>query len=718
MAFSALTAQVPIHNFMVDDLMGSLIAVGLFPLFVLVPGYAIAWLLGLFEFRRRTNAFRIALSIPLSIAICPIVTYLTGRFGSMNAVWAFYAAAAICFLTVAARQLRKGIPRGFGIRKEMRIFVVISVAWLAVALFSLIDIQIGDRLYYPVSALDSSIRVEFIHSIGATGIPPQNPFYLAGPPANLRYHYFWLMMCSLVERAGMGAVTPRQALIGGTFWCGIALMALVALYLRLFAAGDPARFRRRALTGILLLGITGLDIIPTLLLVFLYARGLMGFVLPSVEWWNEHVDWFVYSTLWAPHALASMLACFTGFLLLWKAGAATRWSGVLRYSPLAALALASSIGASIYVSFVFASFLMVWTVVTVWKKWRWETAALVSAGFGCIALILPYLKDLQGPASGGAPLQFTVRAFSLADMIPVWHGLTPGWRLILVNGPLIPLNYLMELGFFFLAGLVTLRKFRKRGGSLSREELACAVMAAVSILICTFLRSSVIGCNDLGWRGFLIAEFVLLLWAVDVLADAKLPISERRLLTVCIVLGVSGTIYDLAITRFYPVLADSGVMPPLDWMSPDRQFGKRTYASRYAYRWARAQVSPTAAIQFNPKVVFQDTPAMLYSDRRFVASDMGCNASFGGDPALCAPVASRLRNFYAAGGDSATKDICQSIPVQLLIAKDTDPVWADDNSWVWTETPIFANRFIRLFGCPRAASNAIAGVIIPGGPTP
>ena len=90
---------------------------------------------------------------------------------------------------------------------------------------------------------------------------------------------------------------------------------------------------------------------------------MLGFVLPSVEWWNEHVDWFVYSTLWAPHALASMIACFIAFLLIWHAGAARR------YILPAALALASAVGASIYVAFVFAIFLTVWTVVTACRKW-------------------------------------------------------------------------------------------------------------------------------------------------------------------------------------------------------------------------------------------------------------------------------------------------------------------------------------------------------------
>ena len=53
---------------------------------------------------------------------------------------------------------------------------------------------------------------------------------------------------------------------------------------------------------------------------------------------------------------------------------------------------------------------------------------------------------------------------------------------------------------------------------------------------------------------------------------------------------------DLAIVRFYPVLADRGVVPPLDWMSPDRDFGRRTYAARAAYEWVQHSTPSAAAI--------------------------------------------------------------------------------------------------------------------------
>jgi len=700
---------MPVPNFMMEDLSGSLRAIYLLPLFLLVPGYTVAWLCDLFEFRRRSGPFRLALSVPLSIGICPIVTYLLGRFGTMDAVWAFYWAAALGFAAIQVVSLRSGGRLGFGFGKEMRIFGAIMAAWLVISLGSLIDLQFGNRLYYPTNALDNSLRTAFVNSIATTGIPPQNPFFHPAQPVSLRYHYFWLMMCSLVEKAGNHGVTPRQALVAGTFWCGVGLMALVALYLRLFSPGDPARFRRRVLIAVLLLSITGLDILPTLYLLVLHAKGALPFVLPSVEWWNEHVDWFVYTALWAPHALSSLIAGLTGFLLLWKAPDARGAGGMLRYSLPAGFALASCVGASIYVAFVLGAFLVVWTGITFWKGWRRETAGLVVAGILCTALALPYLLGLRGPAAAGfrgSSIEFTVRAFSFAALVPRFAGMSESVRLLVVNGPLIPVNYLMELGLFFLVGTIQWRKFRRRGGPLSRQELACTTMIATSILICTFLRSSVIGSNDLGWRGFLLAQFMLLLWAVDIVSERNTPgfltARQMRMAMAFLILGGVGTVYDLTLTRLYPILADRGTLPPLDWMSPDRQFGERTFAMRSAYEWIQGMTPDTAIVQSNPRVVFQDTPALLYADRRTVAADTQCGTRAGGDPSLCGPIVSRIEEIYPALGQPTglgLRDVCLNLPIDLIVVKDTDPVWKDPASWVWSRKPVFASRYVRLFSC-------------------
>ena len=178
---------MPGHHFMLADLMGALRAVVVFPLFVLAPGYVAAWLLDLFEFRGRTLSFRLAFSAPLSISICPILTYLAGRFASMTAVWGFYSLTAIAFLVLLARERRSIAPL---LSRSAVAFAGLLAVWLAVCLFSMIDLQIGERLYFSTGSIDHAVRTAFIHSISTTGIPPANPFFHAGHPAPLRYHYF------------------------------------------------------------------------------------------------------------------------------------------------------------------------------------------------------------------------------------------------------------------------------------------------------------------------------------------------------------------------------------------------------------------------------------------------------------------------------------------------------------------------------------------------
>src|ERR1700704_137720 len=119
--------QMPAPNFMLQDLLGALRAIAVFPLFVLTPGYVVAWVLNLFDFRGRTLSFRLAFSAPLSISICPILSYLTGRFVSMTAVWAFFAATAVTFFVLLARE------RGWRVRIRSRpplAFAAIVAVWL------------------------------------------------------------------------------------------------------------------------------------------------------------------------------------------------------------------------------------------------------------------------------------------------------------------------------------------------------------------------------------------------------------------------------------------------------------------------------------------------------------------------------------------------------------------------------------------------------------
>jgi hypothetical protein len=144
----------------------------------------------------------------------------------MSAAQGLYLAVDLALLALLAFHAMRRVGRaGRGCPEDGRSLRWPSGAWLLITLFYLVDVQAGDRLYYPTNSLDYSLRASLIHSVTTTGVPPQNPLFLPSPPAPLRYHYFWLMMCSLVNRLGSPWVSARHAEIGGAFWCGIGLMA-------------------------------------------------------------------------------------------------------------------------------------------------------------------------------------------------------------------------------------------------------------------------------------------------------------------------------------------------------------------------------------------------------------------------------------------------------------------------------------------------------------
>jgi hypothetical protein len=222
---------------------------------------------------------------------------------------------------------------------------------------------------------------------------------------------------------------------------------------------------------------------------------------------------------------------------------------------------------------VFGVFLVVWALVAFIRRWRRDGAVLVAAGAIGLSLALPFALSLRGPAEGGQPLEFWIRPFSPIDGLFRGQGLDKGLTLPLVNALALPLNYFLELGFFFAAAVLWWKNHRARGKRLTRAESAAWVMIATSVTICTFLRSSVIGNNDLGWRGFLIAQFGLLLIAVDVLAEIP---ARRAFLAVLLVLGAAGSAYEIGINRFYAPLADRGIVPTFYWLAPDRHAGGAT----------------------------------------------------------------------------------------------------------------------------------------------
>jgi hypothetical protein len=693
---------------MLADVAATAVAFALFALFVFLPGYGLAWALDLLGFRRRATLLqRLVIAVPVSIGAFPALTYLTWRW-SASAVWALFGASWLVFI-VALRDRRA--PR-LPISRTTLAVGAIVVAWIVVGMACLIDMQIGGRLYFPTVSYDYMLRTAITSSITRSGVPPDNPYFFPGRSFPLRYHYFWFLPCSLVDRLGGSSVDARQAMIAGTLWCGIGVIALIALYLRFFQPRGEAGVERRTLIAVALLGVTGLDVIPITLVSM-----MRGAVVESLEWWNGPIMGWVHAVLWVPHHVAALIACFTGFLVVYYSFDAAHADRLRRTTAaIAAGAMfASGVGLSIYVTMVFAAALGVLVVLlTVNRYWR-EGATLASSGIVAVVVALPYLRSLAGGGAaavgetggGTAPtagplLQFAVRPFLIPDAIVQTLWPNRPWAVPLTDLLLLPLNYFLELGFFLLVAIWMVRRLRRQP-QLTLSDLSAVSLVATSVLICTFFRSSVISNNDLGWRGFLVAQFVLLIWAAELWDEGVLTAPARAgLVAVCVMFGVAGTIYELSMIRFYTFIADHFTVPNSAWFVADRHLGERTYALRGLYEDLRQRVPTDGVLQHNPNQVLGDVFHGLYADRQTAVETPSCGVVFGGTSDRCneaMPLLSTIFNEPAIDW-SSIEAACERFAIDAIVVKNTDrAIWSDRSTWVWTRQPVVANDYARVFSC-------------------
>ena len=690
------------RNFTVVDTLGTLKAcVALLP-FMFAPGYVAGWALDLFEFRQRRPILRLILAVPLTIAICPMLSYLLARFLEPGLLFYMGAFAACAWL------LAKGVRRTKlrSVSKYIWVALGLVTLWGVVAIGSMVDLQIGGKLYPPIVAYDHSVRTALTVAI-ARHVPPSNPFF-ANAAAPLRYHYLWLLFCSLPMK--VFHLSPRCVVYSGVVWCGLGLMCLIALGLK-FLMRVQTDIERKTLLGVGLLCVTGLDLLPNLYIGF--TRRLW---LDDMELWNEQITSWVGSSLWVPHHVAALIACFVAFLLLRHQADAQRWAT----GPVivAGMAFASAAGMSVYVTFTFVVAVALWLLALIARKGWLEVAMFVGAGAVALVWALAYLSSLRGPAGGAAFVEFALRPFPLGVYFAKRIGIQFPSRsaLTIANAMFLPINYALELGFFLAVGILRLRQLVRGKVEVNANELASWTLVMTSFLIGTFLRSSTIGSNDLGWRCFLPAQLILLLWGSTVVHDWWFHRSSvapqpalgpwaRGALATLLILGVLGTAYQVFMLRMFPVLVDRGAFRGLSWIDPDRQFGKRAYALGSAYEVLDAQLPSSAVLQSNPHAK-DPILYMLYSGHDAAAGDAGCGTDFGGDSGLCALRVQKLAGLFTFPDGSDLDAVCQEYGIDAFVVEDLDRVWREPSSWVWSRRPVVANDYVRAFRCGQAAGNS------------
>jgi hypothetical protein len=689
---------MPAEHFMRDDIIGVAIGTLLFAVLLLPPGYMFGWLFDLMDFRQRSWPEQLATSLVLSVSMVPILDYLLWTQLSVYAVWTLYTASGIFLVRFSLRACKAAVPRWT---------IAAAAVWLLVVWFSGVDLQFGNRLYPSVLSYDFTLRTALISGLERNGLPAQNPLFFPGHPQPLRYHFFWLIPCALVDRLGGKWVNARHALVASDVWCGWAFMATLALYSRFFHPAGQRGLDKRVKWGVVILAIAGLDILPNLGFDILYAILKRGPVYATLEWWNNQVPSFLDSMLWVAHHLAGAIACFTGFLLLWRETRAPETHPV-KTGICAGLCFASAVGLSIYVTFTFGIFLALWGGVILLRGSGRERAAWLIAAAVAVTAALPYLRATgRAGGTGGRFLMTTVRSFTPFELVLPSLGLN-GNQIAVANLLVLPLNYFLETGVWFVLAMVWWKRAWRRRGHLGEAEVAALTMFGVSVLVATFLRSGVITNNDLGWRSLLIAQTILVVWSVAPLrawwrlrsqASPAVGLWRRRM-SILIALGLASTVYESLDLRFYLPLTALRVVPQVIWFTSEPNPGRRAFDARQVYEKVAASLPQDIVLQGNPAGpnIFYG----LYAMRQTAGVDSVCGLTFGGSTEDCPRMQTQmipLFNDPAAARQADVDQICDAWGINVLIAKDDDPIFADNTAWPWKRPAIAESERFRAVRC-------------------
>lgn len=662
----------------------------IFPLVIVIPGYVLAYFSGLFTNQQNTMHWSIGLLA--SIALCPALIYYLMRFISPVAAWVFLGGCwLICpYLLFKQRTaVRKKLATSLRNPGAIAIFIV---CYLLAALL-LIDFQIDGRLMRPLMTFDFVKHVAVTDAISRTAIPPVNPSFHPGEPLPLFYYYFWFLLCSMIDLIGGNLIGPRGAVLASIIWSGIALVYLVRFYIyRLGARIVKGLNRKHLIYGYLLLLVTGLDILPIIVEIFrrFYTPGVR--VLPDAMWWNDIVASWVSSVMWTPHHVGGFIACMLAFYVVIEQKLLKEKQGIIAVLFIT-ITLVSALGMSIWATLVAGLFLIFWLLTTLKAGWYQESRFLVITGTLSILFALPYVIDLHQANHFFRPsIAFQVRDFYILDSL--FSNLSP----LLVNFArllVLPLNYLLEFGFFAIGGLAYWEYRRKRPEPLDRDELFFLVLMGTSFFVCTFFRSALFN-NDLGWRGFLFAQFVLLLLCIPMLAHLRNQFNEtpfkvtqlaKRFAQVAIVLSTIFMLFQVYLLRAY-------------FWGPDHE---HTMALREAYEWQDDNLPLDIVMQHYPDIELYPSDQTeyfhaLYGNRQVSVADRLYARAYGINDAMFDSTFTKTTRFFTPGLTSEEGlQLSSHLNIDGFFLKHTDPIWDDVNSWLTPYTPVYESACCRIY---------------------
>jgi len=418
---------------------------------------------------------------------------------------------------------------------------------------------------------------------------------------------------------------------------------------------------------------------------------------------------------WVPNHVASMAACMISLLAILSSSHASKGQRLVSIS-IAGISIGSALGLSIWVAFTFGVFMAVWGIITLFNRsQRSMFLPIIASGTLGLIVVSQFLVEvLQSDGSsassmstGGLPISLYVRRFLFTG------ALEPGAREIM--GILfLPVNYFFELGFFFVIAVLWFRQRRKLDARQDNPYFwAETILLATVLVLLSFVKSTVIVLNDLGMRGWLLGQFVLIVWAVDIFnASSKEQVlltptlfrsslRSRRindLLTFLLIVGFMTTALEASATRFWTILVDAGVVGVPNELSADTNFGERTYNARLAYEYIRDHTPQNIIIQNNP-TTFLDRPSGLYGTRQMIIAD---RTAYGVPAEVFKEMSTsigRIFQFEDVQNWTSIDRICKQYYIQAIVIKDSDPLWSSLPRLQQQRTPLYINQYYAIFNC-------------------
>jgi hypothetical protein len=586
--------------------------------------------------------------------------------------------------------------------------LIFALLWVVFSFLLLLDLQVGNKLYFPTVSYDTTSRIAVINAITRTGIPPINPGYFPGHTEQLTFLYFyWYIPESLVDQLGGNLINSRQAMLAGITWTGLCLMATAALYLRM-RNRDAKTAWSKPLIGIQLLLVSGVDIIPVVILA-ITARKIIGHMMfnGQVESWNMPIVSWLNAVTWVPNHVAAVIQCVTAMLAILSVFEGTKKQR-LAAGALAAVSFASALGTSVWVTLVFVVVWVIWAFSLLRSKssrvlfWVMGFSSLLGA-----ILSIPFIMGLiesGGTSASNFPISFFVRPFILSTLL-FPEQVQPFTDLVS-----LPLNYFLELGFFFVLGIFWLRHRKAYENKNSHFQTAEIILLATVAIMLSFMHSTLIETNILGIRPWLLGQFVLLIWAADVIQSwlgnntpnfssfFKVIGYKPRIgptIQILLLIGLLTTGLEAFSTRMWPFLVDWNIAGFPNDLSPDRNLGDRTYNARLAYDFVN-KLPTNIVAQYNPDVVL-DRPSGLYGTVQFAISD---RTNYGVPRDIYDVMKSGISNIFERENSwSSIDQSCNNYFINTLIVNDLDPLWNQLPILEGERKALYQNGFYAIFHC-------------------